>query len=168
MTGTRSNSSFDRELTDDNFSNMADSLNTTLGGLLLGDNFGGQIIGNIKIPVGEEVKISHNLKVVPKYRIILRQDGATSISDGSIWNDKYISLRAGNPDGFFLKDIVAQEKAVDWIESADGAPCDAGNYSATGAVIDPRKILLEKECLNAAFSGITGEEVTITILLMRG
>ena len=53
-----------------------------------------RVVENIELPAdGSEVRISHNLKVVPKYRIILRQSG--EVFDGETeWTDKYIYLRA--------------------------------------------------------------------------
>jgi len=75
---------------------MVDSLNTVLdNGLLLGSNLGGQIIENIELKAGQNVAISHNLKITPKYRIILRQDTSSIISDGVLeWTDKKIYLNA--------------------------------------------------------------------------
>lgn len=75
---------------------MVNSLNTILdNGLLLGSNLGGQIIENIELIAGQNVAISHNLKITPKYRIILRQDTSSIISDGVLeWTDKKIYLNA--------------------------------------------------------------------------
>lgn len=44
------------------------------------------------IAAGGTFGISHNLKKVPKYRIILRQDGGEYITDASGWDDKSIYL----------------------------------------------------------------------------
>ena len=53
-------------------------------------------IGNVvevTIPAGTEIRIPHGLKVVPKYRIILRQYGNGVITDGAeTWTEQYITL----------------------------------------------------------------------------
>lgn len=93
-------SEYKREFDEDSYGEMVDSLNTVLGrGLLLGSNFNGQIIENITLPNGVEVAISHNLKVTPKYRIILRQKGNAVINDGDTeWNDKTVYLKSSPAD----------------------------------------------------------------------
>ena len=91
---------YEREFSNESYGKTIDSLNTILGnGLLLESNFSGQIIENINLPSGVEVGISHNLKITPKYRIILRQVGNSVIVDGdSSWNDKTIYLKAASAD----------------------------------------------------------------------
>lgn len=50
-------------------------------------------IANITIPATSSVKIEHFLGVIPKYRIILRQEGNGVISDiPSGWDNKVITL----------------------------------------------------------------------------
>ena len=58
-------------------------------------NLGGQVIGPITLPINTEVEVPHSLKVTPRYRIILRQQGGLTITDGdSQWDDKKIFLKA--------------------------------------------------------------------------
>lgn len=65
---------------------------------------GGQIIDNIEIPVGKEVIVSHSLKTVPKGRIIIRQTGNLSVTDGpTAWTDKFLSLKA---EGSVSKTVI--------------------------------------------------------------
>lgn len=80
----------------ENLPEMVDSLNTVLdNGLLFEANLNGQIIENIELPANVNVGISHNLKMVPKYRIILRQSVGSYISDGdSDWTDRQIFLKS--------------------------------------------------------------------------
>ena len=84
----------DRELTEENFGRTVDLLNTVLRNLTVLNNFSGQVIENIVVPLGQEIKIPHSLKVIPKYRILLRQNDVNSlIVDGTeVWTDKYITL----------------------------------------------------------------------------
>lgn len=85
---------YHREFSKESFGEMVDSLNTVLNSLLLAQ-MSGQILENILLPVsGGEVAIAHNLKSVPKYRIILRQAGSGIIVDGDTpWDDKKIYLK---------------------------------------------------------------------------
>lgn len=130
---------------------MVDSLNTVLdSGLLLGSNMNGQIIENITLPVGVEVAISHNLKSVPKYRIILRQTGGLVITDGvKAWDDKKIYLKAEDASGVFTSNFYAHSYHV-------GSGFDANIES-----------LVTAANLNASFN-TAYNEATITIILMRG
>jgi hypothetical protein len=48
---------------------------------------------SVTIPNGESLKIRHRLKIVPKYRLILRQSGGGVITDiNSGWTKNYIEL----------------------------------------------------------------------------
>ena len=93
-----------REFNAENFGKLVDLINTLTREIEI-FNMAGQVVENIEIGSTEEVRISHNLKVVPKYRIILRQSG--EVFDGETeWTDKYIYLRAKSSfDGVFQKDI---------------------------------------------------------------
>ncbi len=76
---------------------IADEYNREINNLSSA-SFGGQVIEDIVLPVGVEVEIPHSLKMTPKYRIILKQDSATYISDGdTAWDDKRIYLKAEVP-----------------------------------------------------------------------
>lgn len=60
----------------------------------LTSNFDGQIIDGIEFAIGEEKVITHKLGVIPKFRIILRQEGNGVISDiPSGWNNFSIKLK---------------------------------------------------------------------------
>ena len=66
---------------------------TFVRNISLGDNMSGQIVKDISLKAGENIQISHNLKVVPKYWIMLRRRGNSVIADGPTrWSDKSIYL----------------------------------------------------------------------------
>lgn len=74
--------------------NIYDEMLTASRNVSLADNMSGQIV-TVEIPVGQTVAIPHNLKIVPKYRIILRQEGDLFVVDGDKeWTDKAIYLKA--------------------------------------------------------------------------
>lgn len=82
-----------KSLSEDNFLTLVNQLNTFMTSVGV-ENMNGQIIENVLIPASASIDISHNLKVAPKYRIILRQIGGGSIIDGdSDWTDSRISLK---------------------------------------------------------------------------
>lgn len=85
---------FKRTFDNKDFGDMVDFINSIFqNGLTLEDNLGGQIIKDIELPsAGTQIKVPHRLKAVPKYRIILRQDGAGSIIDEGEWNESFITL----------------------------------------------------------------------------
>lgn len=90
---------FSRDFDAKNFGDMVDFINSIFqNGITLEDNLSGQIIEDIYLPSsGAEISIPHRLKVVPKYRIILRQSNGAIIADGSTaWDDRKIYLRATN------------------------------------------------------------------------
>lgn len=61
--------------------------------LSLQSNFDGQIVENLTFTAGETKQIPHSLGKIPKFRIILRQEGNGVISDiPSGWTDKSIKL----------------------------------------------------------------------------
>ena len=72
---------------------ISDFLNSFSSNISLGNNFAGEIV-SISIPHSTEVKVQHNLKVVPKYYIIVRRMSDGSFFDGvEAWTDKYITLK---------------------------------------------------------------------------
>lgn len=85
----------DREFTEENFNKMIDFVNTAFTNIELKDNMNGQVIENIQLPANaDEVAISHNLKLTPKYRILLRQDADGVVIDGTTeWDNKKIYLK---------------------------------------------------------------------------
>ena len=105
----------------------------------------GQIIENIKLPVGVNVAISHNLKMIPKYRIILRQAGGLVITDGDLeWTDKKIYLKANDPSGVFTSNVIGY---------ITGSPDISITVPASN--------------LNSSFNTAYSEAI-VTIILMRG
>jgi len=160
--------SYDREFSDESYGSMVDSLNTVLGGLLLSENMSGQVIENIELPVdGSEVRISHNLKVVPKYRIILRQSG--QVFDGETeWTDKYIYLKAGGFSGVFQKDIAITGGLVSGSPTwAFTRTSSAGNYNLAPLSPSYDRVIL-RDSLNDALTGDSENTIKVSILLMRG
>ena len=156
---------YDREFNEETYGETIDSLNTVLSGLLLGQNMNGQIIEDIELPDdGSELRISHNLKSVPKYRIILRQNGA--ILDGeTAWTDKYIYLKKGA--GEFVKDLALRQPTGNLVAIPEPTfPCNVGEYRADDGFGD--FYILESDCLNTAMGINANQKTKITILLMRG
>lgn len=91
---------FERTYDEKNYGDMVDFLNSVFqNGITIDNNFAGQIV-QISMPAGPvEVRVNHRLGVVPKYRIILRQDTEQVLADGDeTWNDKYVTFKstAGN------------------------------------------------------------------------
>lgn len=71
---------------------IADELNRETNNLSTA-SFGGQVIDDLVLTAGVEVDISHNLKITPKYRIILRGAEQAIISDGPTpWDGQKIFL----------------------------------------------------------------------------
>lgn len=94
---SRNKVSYSREFSSNSYAEMIDSLNTIFqNGIEVGSNLSGQVIYNIELPVGESVGVSHNLKITPKYMIILRSRGSCyNVVDGdSKWTENKISIKA--------------------------------------------------------------------------
>ena len=73
---------------------IADEINRELNTFSLGDRAGCKVVENVPLST-TEIAIPHNLKITPKYMIILRQSAPASIYDGTTpWTDKTIFLRA--------------------------------------------------------------------------
>lgn len=72
---------------------MIDTINFLSKNLSLKSNFDCQVFENITFTSGETKTLPHLLGVIPRYRIILRQQGNGVISDiPSGWTDKAIQL----------------------------------------------------------------------------
>jgi len=72
-------------------------------------NFDGYIT-TVTIQSGESLPIQHLLGVVPKWRIILRQEGNGVISDiPSGWDDKIITLKNNGLESVTLSVLIAKE-----------------------------------------------------------
>jgi hypothetical protein len=75
------------------YNEMVKYLNFLTKQLSLQSNFDGQVI-SVEIPATTNLRISHRLGVVPKYRIILRQEGNGLLTDIPLeWSDKFITIR---------------------------------------------------------------------------
>ena len=78
---------------------MVDALNTILRKIGLSSNMSG-VIKSVTIPLDSEVEVPHNLKVVPKYWIIVDQRGQAIIERGDkAFTDRAIYLKSKNIGG---------------------------------------------------------------------
>lgn len=67
-------------------------------------------IAEVTIQSGESLAIQHFLGVIPKWRVILRQEGNGVISDiPSGWNDKIITLKNNGQESVNLSVLIAKE-----------------------------------------------------------
>jgi len=75
---------------------QADGLNSLFQrGITLTNNMNGQILTVTLPSAGTEVGIRHNLKITPKYRIILRHRGNGIVIDGpTAWDGSTVYLKA--------------------------------------------------------------------------
>lgn len=81
---------FDKDSYRDNMTEIEDSFRN----LTISDNLQSYIAEGIVMPPGEEREVEHGLKIVPKYRIILRQRGDSLITDGDTeWTNGVIYLK---------------------------------------------------------------------------
>jgi len=136
-----------REFTEDNYGRLVDLLNTGLTKLTLGENMSGQITEVVLPADGTEIAVPHSLKEVPKYRIIVRQNGAGLVIDGTKeWTDRYIYLRLAN----FNAAIPSQN--VNFNDYIDAVPTGIANTLT----------------VPANTGTLTNEEVTVKVLIMRG
>ena len=148
-----------------------EELNNAVRNITFGNNLSGEVLEDIVLPVGEEVEIPHNLKAVPKFRIVLRQRGELTIVDGEkAWTDKVIYLKAISSvgTGLFTKNIGFTNYI--WISPSSPAGGLATTSNFTYGSIDNQGFI-NKNVLNDAISGGTGSsatQATISILLMRG
>jgi len=90
-----------RELRDDaeledvirEYNEFIKSFNFLTKQLSLQSNFDCQVL-NIEVPATTNLRIFHRLGIVPKYRLILRQEGNGLLTDIPLeWNDKFITIR---------------------------------------------------------------------------
>jgi len=125
--------------------NMPSEMMSVLKALSFDDNMSGQVV-QVTVPVNEEFEIPHTLKVVPKYRIILRMEGAAILVNGDKeWTDKAIYLKAvGIPTG--VSNPVTTSGAIFF-------PGDGEGYVNIPANIS-----------NLTYSE---SEITVTMIIMR-
>jgi hypothetical protein len=89
---------FEREMNEKGFGDMVDFLNSLFqNGISLNNNLSGQIL-EFEIPAdGSEIQVPHKLGVVPKYRIVLRQDANAILIDGEeTWTDKFVTFKSAD------------------------------------------------------------------------
>jgi len=84
----------DTKFTEKSYRGNMEEILTAFNKLTFEDNFGAEV-RSAAIEAGQEVRIPHALKRLPKYRILLRQDDANAlITDGAeAWSDKFITLK---------------------------------------------------------------------------
>lgn len=72
---------------------LVNAFNSVSKGISFEKNFGG-FIATVTFKASETVLIQHFLGVIPKWRVILRQEGNGVLSDiPSGWNNKVISIK---------------------------------------------------------------------------
>lgn len=89
---------FERTFDDKSYGDMVDFLNTLfLNGITIDENLSAQVV-NVSFESGpQEIKVSHKLGTVPKYRIVLRQDTSEVLVDGDeTWTDKSVTFKTTN------------------------------------------------------------------------
>ena len=83
-----------REFTGEGYGQLISHMSAFFSGITIKDNLYCNVIENVEVPANTEIKISHNLKKEPKFRIILKKFGDAIIDDGEgPWTDKYITIR---------------------------------------------------------------------------
>jgi len=91
------------------YNKLAKGINFSNKRLSFQANFDGYI-AEVTIAAGSEVKIQHFLDIIPKWRIILRQEGNGVISDiPSGWNDKFITLKNNGAVSVTISVLIARE-----------------------------------------------------------
>lgn len=74
------------------YNEMVDSFNFFNKNISLQSNFNCQII-DVEFTAGQTKRVFHRLGIVPRYRLVLRQEGNGLITDVPLsWTDKYITL----------------------------------------------------------------------------
>jgi hypothetical protein len=82
----------DKFFSEENYGKLIDRLNTVMSNLTMA-NLGAEI-RTVTIPAASTISLNHNLKVTPKYKIILRHIGPQELDDSSTpWTDSAIYLR---------------------------------------------------------------------------
>ena len=89
--------------------NVVKLLNFVLKAMSFSANFNGYI-ASVAIPATSELRIQHFLGVIPKYRIILKQEGNGVISDiTSGWTTEYITLYNNGSVEVKITVLIARE-----------------------------------------------------------
>lgn len=93
----------------DYFNRLVDNYNFFNKALSLNSNFDG-VIKEVFIASGQESRIYHELGTIPKYRIILRQQGNGVITDNSEgWTDAFITLKNNGVEDVTAIIIIVRE-----------------------------------------------------------
>lgn len=102
MSGKQTRSTFEiRELEPESdipliiqeYNEMVKYVNFLFKSFSLQSNFDGQVI-DVEIDATTNKRVYHKLGIVPKYRLILRQEGNGLLSDIPLeWNDKFVTIR---------------------------------------------------------------------------
>lgn len=89
---------------------LVDSVINLSARISFSENFNAYIAKDITISAGGTVSIEHSLGVIPKWRIILRQEGNGVISDVySSWNTKTITLKNNGLETVTISVLIARE-----------------------------------------------------------
>jgi hypothetical protein len=114
---------FDRKFDEKGFGDMVDFLNSLFQrGISVNDNLSGEVI-EFEIPAdGTEVRVPHRLGVVPKYRLVLRQDANAILIDGEeTWTDKYVTFKSADLSLLYDKTTQVQFPGGTYFLQVDGA-----------------------------------------------
>lgn len=88
---------------------MVDALNYLSKNLSFSTNFSGQMV-DVTFAPNEQKVVPHSLGIVPKYRIILRQEGNGVISDiPSAWDRYSISLKNNGSNTVTITVMIVRE-----------------------------------------------------------
>lgn len=87
------------EFVTDFYNPTMEKLVNVTNSLSLYDNTDSFLIENLKVPSGGRKRVSHSLKVVPQFRILVRQKSGGVILDG-VWTDKMVEFINNDPSDF--------------------------------------------------------------------
>lgn len=137
-----------RDFNEENYGRLVDLLNTGLYKMSVDENFDGEVV-EVTLPAdGTEIEIPHNLKTVPKYRIIVGQSGEGLIIDGDAeWTERYIYLKLAT----FSVSIPAVNVNFNDIYQ-----------------VGPTQTTANTLTVPAHTGTVDNEEVTAKVLIMRG
>lgn len=89
---------------------LVDAYNTQITRISMDSSFNGYLAENIVVSAGATTTVEHFLGVIPKWRIILRQEGNGVISDiPNEWTSKYITIKNNGAEQVTLSMLIARE-----------------------------------------------------------
>lgn len=92
------------------FNELVDAFVFQSSAISIDSNFSGYVIKDLKIDAGANIRITHFLGVIPKWRIILRQTGNGVITDiPEEWTTKNISLKNNGPEDVTISILIVRE-----------------------------------------------------------